>query len=58
LRAARACCAGFSCAPRIATSCRQRPVDEPDDVFKVTSVVNSDVAGTVEESGCKMTWPA
>ena len=32
--------------------------DEPDDLFKVTSVVNgADVAGTVEESGCKMTWP-
>jgi branched-chain amino acid transport system substrate-binding protein len=33
--------------------------DEPDDLFKVTNVVNgADVAGTVEESGCKMTWPA
>ncbi len=32
--------------------------DEPDDLFKVTSVVNgAEVAGTVEESGCKMTWP-
>ena len=31
----------------------------PDDLFKVTSVIRaSDVAGTVEESGCKMTWPA
>jgi branched-chain amino acid transport system substrate-binding protein len=31
----------------------------PDDLFKVTSVVNgADVAGTLEESGCKMTWPA
>jgi branched-chain amino acid transport system substrate-binding protein len=30
----------------------------PDDLFKVTAVVNgADVAGTVEESGCKMTWP-
>jgi branched-chain amino acid transport system substrate-binding protein len=30
----------------------------PDDLFKVTRVVNgADVAGTVEESGCKMTWP-
>ena len=29
-----------------------------DDLFKVTKVVNgADVAGTVEESGCKMTWP-
>jgi branched-chain amino acid transport system substrate-binding protein len=33
--------------------------DEPDDLFKVTSIVDgADVAGTVEESGCKMTWPA
>jgi len=31
----------------------------PDDLFKVTQVVKgNDVAGTVEESGCKMTWPA
>jgi branched-chain amino acid transport system substrate-binding protein len=33
--------------------------EEPEDLFKVTSVVNgADVAGTVEASGCKMTWPA
>jgi branched-chain amino acid transport system substrate-binding protein len=31
----------------------------PDDLFNVTKVVNgADVAGTLEESGCKMTWPA
>jgi branched-chain amino acid transport system substrate-binding protein len=31
----------------------------PDDLFHVAKVVNGkDVAGTVEESGCKMTWPA
>ena len=31
----------------------------PDDLFHVTSVVKgTDIAGTVEESGCKMTWPA
>jgi branched-chain amino acid transport system substrate-binding protein len=31
----------------------------PDDLFKVTSVVNgADAAGPLEESGCKMTWPA
>jgi branched-chain amino acid transport system substrate-binding protein len=30
----------------------------PDDLFKVTQVVKgSDAAGTLEESGCKMTWP-
>ena len=33
--------------------------DAPDDLFKVTKVVNgADIADTVEESGCKMTWPA
>ena len=33
--------------------------DIPEDFFKVTKVVNgADVAGTVEDSGCKMTWPA
>ena len=31
----------------------------PDDLFKVTQVIKgSDAAGSVEESGCKMTWPA
>ena len=30
----------------------------PDDLFKVTNVVNgAKVAGTLEETGCKMTWP-
>ena len=33
--------------------------EAPDDLFKVTRVVNgADIATTVEESGCKMTWPA
>jgi branched-chain amino acid transport system substrate-binding protein len=32
---------------------------EPDDLFKVTKVVNgADAAGPLEDSGCKMTWPA
>ena len=32
---------------------------EPDDLFKVTQVVKGiDAAGPLEESGCKMTWPA
>ena len=31
----------------------------PDDLFKVTNVVKgANAAGTLEESGCKMTWPA
>ena len=30
----------------------------PDDLFHVTSVVNSvEIASSVEESGCKMRWP-
>ncbi len=30
----------------------------PDDLFNVTEVVKgTDVAGTLEESGCKMVWP-
>lgn len=31
---------------------------EPDDLFEVTQVVKGpEVAGTLEETGCKMTWP-
>ncbi len=30
----------------------------PDDLFKVTTVVKgSEIAGTLEDTGCKMTWP-
>jgi branched-chain amino acid transport system substrate-binding protein len=33
--------------------------NEPDDLFKVTSLVKGvEAAGPVEDSGCKMTWPA
>ena len=33
--------------------------EAPDDLFHVDTVVNGvDVAGTVEESGCKMAWPS
>lgn len=32
---------------------------EPEDLFKVTSVVKGDqAAATVEETGCKITWPS
>jgi branched-chain amino acid transport system substrate-binding protein len=32
--------------------------DAPDDLFKVTTVVKgTDAAGTLEDTGCKMTWP-
>ena len=45
--------------PTLYVGSAQPSGDGPDDLFKVTSVVSgSDVAGTVEESGCKMTWPA
>jgi branched-chain amino acid transport system substrate-binding protein len=31
---------------------------DPEDLFKVTEVAKgADVAGTLEETGCKMTWP-
>jgi branched-chain amino acid transport system substrate-binding protein len=30
----------------------------PDDLFKITAAVNgAEIASSVEESGCKMTWP-
>jgi branched-chain amino acid transport system substrate-binding protein len=33
--------------------------DTPDDLFHVTRAVDGgEIAGTVEESGCKMAWPA
>jgi branched-chain amino acid transport system substrate-binding protein len=32
---------------------------DPEDLFKVSEVVKgADIAGTVEDAGCKMTWPA
>jgi len=31
---------------------------DPEDLFKVTEIAKgADVAGTLEETGCKMTWP-
>jgi branched-chain amino acid transport system substrate-binding protein len=31
----------------------------PDDLFKVTDVVKGiDISGTLEDTGCKMTWPS
>ncbi|MGA2792100.1 MAG: ABC transporter substrate-binding protein [Roseiarcus sp.] len=33
--------------------------DAPDDLFKVTDIAKgAEIASSVEESGCKMTWPA
>ena len=32
---------------------------EPEDLFKVAEIIKGiDAAGTLEETGCKMTWPA
>ena len=32
---------------------------DPEDLFKVSDVIKgADIAGTVEDAGCKMTWPA
>jgi branched-chain amino acid transport system substrate-binding protein len=32
---------------------------DPEDLFHVSEVVKGiDAAGTLEETGCKMTWPA
>ena len=48
-----------SCMATLYVGNAQASGEAPDDLFKVTEVVNgADVAGTVEESGCKMTWPA
>jgi branched-chain amino acid transport system substrate-binding protein len=36
----------------------EKGATDPEDLFKVTEVVKGvSVAGTVEESGCKMSWP-
>ena len=33
--------------------------DDPEDLFVVDEVVKGPaIAGTLEETGCKMTWPA
>lgn len=33
--------------------------DDPEDLFKVDEIVKgADVAGTLEETGCKQTWPS
>ena len=45
--------------PTLYVGSAQASGEAPDDVFKVTSVVNgADIAGTVEESSCRMKWPA
>ena len=45
--------------PNLYVGTAQSKGSAPDDLFKVTQVVKGpDAAGTLEESGCKMTWPA
>jgi branched-chain amino acid transport system substrate-binding protein len=44
--------------PTLYVGSAQASGDAPDDLFKLTRIVNgADIAGTVEESGCRMTWP-
>jgi branched-chain amino acid transport system substrate-binding protein len=38
---------------------QSKGADDPEDLFKVNEVVKGeDVAGTLEETGCKQTWPS
>ena len=44
--------------PNLYVGSAQASGSAPDDLFKVTEVVKgTSAAGTLEESGCKMTWP-
>ena len=44
--------------PNLYVGSAQAAGSAPDDLFKVTEVVKgASAAGTLEESGCKMTWP-
>jgi branched-chain amino acid transport system substrate-binding protein len=45
--------------PNLYVGNAQAKGSSPDDLFKVTNVVKgADIAGTLEETGCKMTWPS
>jgi branched-chain amino acid transport system substrate-binding protein len=45
--------------PTLYVGSAQASGEAPDDLFKVTSVVDgANIARTVEESGCRMKWPA
>jgi branched-chain amino acid transport system substrate-binding protein len=45
--------------PDLYVGSAQSSGSDPEDLFKVSDVVKgSDIAGTVEDAGCKMTWPA
>jgi branched-chain amino acid transport system substrate-binding protein len=45
--------------PNLFVGNAQSKGSDPEDLFKVTEVVKGlDAAGTLEETGCKMSWPA
>jgi branched-chain amino acid transport system substrate-binding protein len=45
--------------PNLFVGNAQSKGSDPEDLFKVTEVAKGlDAAGTLEETGCKMTWPA
>jgi branched-chain amino acid transport system substrate-binding protein len=45
--------------PNLYVGNAQSQGSDPEDLFAVTELVKgSDVAGTLEETGCKLTWPA
>jgi len=45
--------------PNLFVGHAQAKGSDPEDLFKVTEVVKGvDAAGTLEETGCKMVWPA
>jgi branched-chain amino acid transport system substrate-binding protein len=45
--------------PNLYVGNAQSKGSDPEDLFNVTEVVKgADIAGTLEETGCKMTWPA
>jgi len=38
---------------------QSKGADDPEDLFKVNEIIKgADVAETLEETGCKQTWPA
>ena len=45
--------------PNLFVGNAQSKGSDPEDLFNVTEVAKGiDAAGTLEETGCKMTWPA
>jgi branched-chain amino acid transport system substrate-binding protein len=45
--------------PNLYVGNAQSTGSDPEDLFNVTQIVKgADIAGTLEDTGCKMTWPA